>query len=53
MSYILFSFIIWAVFNVTDHDGNKITDVEVLDYIHKVSCFPILFYMSHFMNEPF
>ncbi|KAL8112072.1 ACT domain-containing protein ACR4-like isoform X2 [Apium graveolens] len=23
------------VFNVTDQDGNKITDVEVLDYIHK------------------
>ncbi|KAI3452930.1 hypothetical protein Pfo_009593 [Paulownia fortunei] len=26
------------VFNVTDHDGNKITDEGILDYIQKVSC---------------
>lgn len=31
------------VFNVTDQDGNKITDVEVLDYIQKVSCFQSFF----------
>ena len=26
----------FAVFNVTDQEGNKITDEEVLDYIQKV-----------------
>lgn len=28
-----------AVFNVTDQDGNKVTDEVVLDYIQKVSLF--------------
>uniref|UniRef100_A0A175YFP6 ACT domain-containing protein ACR n=1 Tax=Daucus carota subsp. sativus TaxID=79200 RepID=A0A175YFP6_DAUCS len=27
------------VFNVTDQDGNKVTDVEVLDYIYKILTF--------------
>ena len=26
-----------SVFNVTDQDGNKVTDEGVLDYIYKVS----------------
>ncbi|KAG8383008.1 hypothetical protein BUALT_Bualt05G0139200 [Buddleja alternifolia] len=26
------------VFNVTDNDGNKITDEGIVDYIHKASC---------------
>ncbi|XP_031403037.1 ACT domain-containing protein ACR4 isoform X2 [Punica granatum] len=43
------------VFNVTDQDGNKITDEEVLDYIHKVIpnhkiILPFLF--EHFYVEP-
>ena len=30
------------VFNVTDNDGNKITDEGILDYIQKVSCVVLL-----------
>lgn len=34
----------WTVFNVTDQDGNKVTDEGVLDYIKRVSaCFYISF----------
>lgn len=33
----LLLFCILAVFNVTDQDGNKVTDEVVLDYIQKVS----------------
>lgn len=36
---ILFFSFNFAVFNVTDQDGNKVTDEVVLDYIQKVSFF--------------
>jgi hypothetical protein len=33
-----------SVFNVTDQDGNKVTDEVILDYIRKVSVSHLVFF---------
>lgn len=41
----------WTVFNVTDQDGNKVTDEGVLDYIKRV-CMPFLYFCCIFYVFP-
>lgn len=46
---ILYSFLL-TVFNVTDHDGKKITDEGILNYIQKVSPFNWVKFLHLLLN---
>lgn len=46
---IVYSFLL-TVFNVTDHDGKKITDEGILNYIQKVSPFNWVKFLHLLLN---